>query len=130
MMRFLFLIIFVIPVIEIILFVWVGNSLGVWSVIGLIFLTAVLGIALAQYQGLENWRKAQEAWQRGEYPTDYMINSICILIGAFLIIIPGFLTDFVGLILLIPWTRLLLKKYLLKLLQNMFNRGTFIYWRR
>src|SRR5690625_5938179 len=75
MMRFLFLIIFVIPVIEIILFVWVGNSLGVWSVIGLIFLTAVLGIALAQYQGLENWRKAQEAWQRGEYPTDYMINS-------------------------------------------------------
>lgn len=129
-MRIFFLLIFVIPVIEILLFIWVGNSLGAWNVVGLIFLTAILGIVLAQYQGLENLRKAQEAWQRGEYPTDYMINSICILIGAFLLIIPGFITDTVGLILLIPPTRFLLKKYLLKLLQNMFNRGTFIYWRR
>ena|SRR5690625_3703174 len=129
-MRIFFLLIFVIPVIEILLFIWVGNSLGAWNVVGLIFLTAILGIVLAQYQGLENLRKAQEAWQQGEYPTDYMINSICILIGAFLLIIPGFITDAVGLILLIPLTRFLLKKYLLKLLQNMFNRGTFIYWRR
>lgn len=129
-MRIFFLLIFVIPVIEILLFIWVGNSLGAWNVVGLIFLTAILGIVLAQYQGLENLRKAQEAWQQGEYPTDYMINSICILIGAFLLIIPGFITDTVGLILLIPPTRFLLKKYLLKLLQNMFNRGTFIYWRR
>lgn len=129
-MRTFFLLIFVIPVIEILLFIWVGNSLGAWNVVGLIFLTAILGIVLAQYQGLENLRKAQEAWQQGEYPTDYMINSICILIGAFLLIIPGFITDTVGLILLIPPTRFLLKKYLLKLLQNMFNRGTFIYWRR
>ncbi|HLS20302.1 MAG TPA: FxsA family protein [Bacillota bacterium] len=129
-MRIFFLFIFVIPVIEILLFVWVGNTLGAWTVIGLIFLTAILGVVLAQYQGLENLRKAQEAWQRGDYPTDYMINSICILIGAFLLIIPGFITDAIGLILLIPLTRFLLKKYLLKLLQNMVNRGTFIYWRR
>lgn len=129
-MRIFFLFIFVIPVIEILLFVWVGSSLGAWWVIGLIFVTALLGITLAQYQGFENFRKAQDAWRRGEYPAEYMINSICILIGAFLLIIPGFLTDLVGLILLIPWTRTLLQKYLLKLLQNMFNQGTFIYWRR
>src|SRR5690625_1190809 len=101
-MRIFFLFIFVIPVIDILLFVWVGNTLGAWTVIGLIFLTAILGVVLAQYQGLENLRKAQEAWQRGDYPTDYMINSICILIGAFLLIIPGFITDAIGLILLIP----------------------------
>jgi len=128
-MRIFFLLIFVIPVIEILLFVWVGNTLGAWTVVGLIFLTALLGVLLAQHQGLENLRKAQEAWTRGEYPTNYMINSICILFGAFLLIIPGFITDMIGLILLIPFTRSLLKKYLLKLLQKMFNRGTFIYWR-
>lgn len=128
-MRIFFLLIFVIPVIEILLFVWVGNTLGAWTVVGLIFLTALLGVLLAQHQGFENLRKAQEAWTRGEYPTNYMINSICILFGAFLLIIPGFITDMIGLILLIPFTRSLLKKYLLKLLQKMFNRGTFIYWR-
>lgn len=129
-MRILLLLIFVLPVIEILLFLWIGSALGALTVVGLIFLTALLGIVLAKYQGLENLHRAQEAWSRGEYPTDYMINSICIVIGAFLLIIPGFMTDALGLILLLPFTRFFLKRYLLKLLQNMFNRGTFIYWRR
>jgi len=129
-MRLFLFIIFVIPMIEIMLFLWIGSAWGAWSVIGLILLTAFLGIVLARFQGFENWRRAQETWQRGEYPTDYMINSLCILIGAFLLLVPGFLTDTIGLLLLIPWTRNLLKRYLAKVLQNMFTQGTYIHWRR
>lgn len=129
-MRIFFLLFFLVPVIEILLFIWLGQSLGAWTIVSLIFLTALLGIVLARHQGLENLRRAQQTWVQGSYPTNYMINSLCILIGAFLLIIPGFITDLAGLALLIPFSRNWFKQYLIKLLQKMFNRGTFIYWRR
>lgn len=129
-MRWLFLSLIGIPIIEIIIFVLLGNSLGAWWVIGLILLTALIGITLARHQGIETWRRAQQSMQYGEYPTKYMIDGLCILIGAFLLIVPGLFTDAIGFILLIPFTRSVVKQYIIRLLQYLFSRGTFIYWRR
>src|SRR5690625_4748230 len=114
-MRWLLLAILIIPIIEIMIFVLVGNHFGVWWVLGLIALTAVVGIFLARHQGLENWRRAQESMHYGEYPAQYIVDGLCILVGAILLITPGFLTDILGFILLIPWTRRVVKTQLLNL---------------
>ena len=105
-MPFLFLCLFIgIPVIEIALFISVGGEIGVLSTLILIVATAVIGTFLLKKQGLATLSRAQQRIEQGEAPLRELFDGVCLLIAGCLLLTPGFLTDSVGFLLLLPWVR-------------------------
>src|SRR5690625_2226635 len=123
-MRWLILILFVLPIIEIGVFVWIGGYIGPWSVMFLIILTGLFGIVLAKHQGVETWKKAQETMEQGHVPTEQIIDGLCILLGSIFLVTPGFITDVFGIVLIIPFLRYPLKVQVIKFLKNIVQRRT------
>ena len=112
-MRWFFLLFFLIlPALEIGIFIWIGSYIGAGWVVALIILTSLLGIALARQQGLETWKRAQATLSTRRAPGDELMDGVCIFLGALLLIVPGFLTDLLGLFLLTPFTRKLVRSLL------------------
>lgn len=126
-MRWLIFALLIIPAIEIGLFVWVGGLIGPWWVVTLIVLSGILGVALAKKEGAETWIKARQSMNQGQMPAAEIIDGICIFVGAVLLFSPGFLTDIVGLLLVIPYTRHFLKLGIVKWIQWRVSKGTIIY---
>jgi len=100
----LFLIIFI-PVIEIYLFIKIGAHIGAITTILLIFLTAVLGIYYAKYEGLNTLKAGFSQLSKNETPAYEVISGAAIAFAALLLIIPGFATDFLGFLLIFPISR-------------------------
>ncbi|MFC5735274.1 FxsA family protein [Cytobacillus gottheilii] len=122
-MRYILLTIFIIiPVLEITAIMLSGNIIGIGPTLILIFLTALLGGYYARKQGLETFRKAQRQMQYGEMPGDTIMDGVCILVGAILLLLPGFFTDILGLVLLLPPTRALIKGRLFKAITKRVNK--------
>ncbi|TFB25026.1 membrane protein FxsA [Filobacillus milosensis] len=124
MFRILFLLIVVISAVEIALFVWLGNVFNVWFVLFGIILTGITGAYLAKNQGLGTLSRAQYELGHGRAPTEEIIDGIAILVGAVLLFTPGFVTDAIGFLLLIPQTRKPAKVWLKKILSEMFRKGS------
>lgn len=122
-MKYLFFLIIVLPAIEISVLLLSGHFIGVWSTLLLILATGAIGLFLAKRQGLETWKKAQEQIQYGYMPGNEIIDGICILIGGILLVLPGLISDIVGIILLLPLTRNLLKPIVIRFIMNRMNRG-------
>lgn len=104
-MRYLVLLIILIPAADIGLLLFSGKTIGVFPTLSLIILTGVLGAYLAKSQGLETIRKAQEQLRYGQLPGDAVLDGICILVGGTLLLTPGFITDILGFLMLLPFTR-------------------------
>lgn len=128
-MRFLLLLLIIIPAAEIALLLFSGKVLGVWTTFGMIILTGILGAYLAKKQGLETIRRAQTELQYGRVPGGTLLDGICILVGGLLLLLPGFITDIFGLILLAPPTRTVLKGFIVKFLKRWLDRGNIIIMR-
>ena len=94
-----------IPVIEIAVFIYVGQAIGVWKVIALVFLSAIIGAMLLRYQSLSVLKKINRDIRQGQTPEVGLVDGVLIVIGALLLIIPGFVTDAIGLLLMIPFVR-------------------------
>ena len=108
-----------IPLIEIYLMIKIGGTIGAFNTIFLIFFTAVTGIFFARLEGLNTIRSGFGQLIRNEMPMYEIISGAAIAFAAFLLIIPGFLTDTFGFLLLIPITRkILLKNVFSKLKKN------------
>lgn len=128
-MKIFLLLAFILSALEIGVFIWIGGWVGPWWVVGLVLLTGGVGFYLAKQQGIETWNRAQASMQRGEAPTSYIIDGICILIGAVLLVTPGFISDIVGFLLVIPITRKLFNQRIEKFIKYLFNKRTIIYRR-
>ena len=116
------LIILSIPIIEIYLFIKIGSQIGAFNTISLIFITAIIGIYYARYEGLNTLRSALSQIVKNEIPLYEIISGATLAIAALLMILPGFLTDLIGIIIIFPWTRkLLFKNIKLKKNQNKKN---------
>ncbi|MEW9675492.1 FxsA family protein [Lentibacillus sp. L22] len=126
-MRWILLAFLIIPALEIGVFVWAGGIIGPWWVVFLILLTGALGITLAKYQGMEAWRKALLQISNGFKPTNEIMDGICIFIGAVLLFTPGFITDTVGFLLVIPWTRIPFRSWIYRIIKNRMGKGTIIF---
>ncbi len=105
-----------IPLIEIYLFIKVGSQIGAFNTILLIFTTAVLGIWYARYEGFNTLKSGMSQLIKNELPFYEIISGAAIAFAAILLIIPGFATDILGILLIFPYTRKLLfykysKKY-------------------
>lgn len=130
MFRWLLLFILVVPALEIGILVWAGNAIGPWWVILLIISTGILGAYLAKYQGLETLNNARDAVSRGMIPHDAIFDGVCILIGAVVLLTPGFITDAIGFTLLVPTTRMPIKKVMKRIVRRMMENGTITVFRR
>ena len=104
----LFLIFIGIPAIEIFLLIKIGGKIGALSTVALIFLTAVIGIYFAKVQGIITLKSGMLNLYQNKMPIYEIMSGASIAMAALLLIIPGLLTDFIGLLLLIPFTRKIL----------------------
>jgi len=121
-LKYIILIFIVIPAIEIGLFILSGKTIGVLPTVGVIIATGILGAYLAKKQGLEALRKVQNDLRSGIPPGIAMLDGVCILVGAILLITPGFLSDIMGLFLLLPVTRKIIRPFLLKMIKKWISR--------
>jgi len=122
------LILFVIvPVTELYILIEVGKKIGSLTTIGVIILTGIIGAYLVKSQGFVILRKIQNDLNEGIMPGDSLIQGAIILAGGILLLTPGFVTDILGFILLMPVSRNILKKYLLKWLKGKIKEGNFYY---
>ena len=122
------LILFVIvPVTELYILIEVGKKIGSLSIIGIIILTGIIGAYLVKSQGFMILRKIQNDLNEEIMPGDSLIQGAIILAGGILLLTPGFVTDIVGFIFLIPVSRNIVKKYLLKWLQGKIKEGNFYF---
>lgn len=128
-MLWLLLGILIVPAIEIGVFIWVGSYIGPLWVILLIVITGMAGIMLARYEGMRTIQKAQISAANGQMPGPQLIEGICILLGGILLFAPGFVTDAIGLFLIIPFTRKLAYGFIFEFLRKRMNKGTFFFRR-
>ena len=109
--------IILIPVIEIYLFIKIGSQIGALTTITLIFVTAILGIIYARYEGLNILKSAFVQLIKNEIPVYDIISGTAITFAALLLIIPGFATDAIGFLLIFPLSR----KFVLKIISSKFQ---------
>ena len=107
-MNSVILLILLVPIIEIYLFIKIGSQIGAFNTISLIFLTAIIGIYYAKYEGLNTLKSAIKQTVQNEIPIYEIVSGAALAFAAILMIIPGFLTDIVGLLIIFPWTRKIL----------------------
>ena len=101
-----FFILFIgLPALEIFLMIKIGGEVGALNTIALIFLTAIVGVYFARLQGIQTLKSGMVNLYQNKLPVYEMLSGASIAIAALLLIIPGFFTDFVGFLLLIPFTR-------------------------
>ncbi|MBR9827247.1 MAG: FxsA family protein [Oceanospirillales bacterium] len=112
-MRFLFLLFIIIPIIEITILIQVGQAIGGWYTVGLVLLSAFIGVNMLRYQGLSTLARAQQRMGQGEVPGQEMVEAIVLAVGGALLVTPGFVTDIIGFSCLVPGIRKGLVKVLL-----------------
>ena len=109
--------IILVPIIEIYLFIKIGSQIGALTTITLIFVTAILGVIYARYEGLNTLKSAFVQLVKNEIPVYEIISGAAITFAALLLIIPGFATDIIGFLLIFPLSR----KFVLKILSSKFQ---------
>ncbi|NLS13998.1 membrane protein FxsA [Vibrio sp. SM6] len=113
MFPILLLMFIAVPIIEIALFIQVGGFLGLWPTIGLVLLTAFVGASLVRSQGLQTLLSVQSRMQRGELPAQQIVEGVMLAVAGVLLLTPGFMTDAMGMTVLLPAPRATLAKYLM-----------------
>ena len=113
--------IILLPVLEIYLFIKIGSQIGAFNTISLIFITAMIGIVYARYEGLNTLRSGFSQLIKNELPAYEIISGAAIAFAALLLIIPGFASDIVGFLILLPFTR----KFFFRKFTKNFKEKTF-----
>jgi len=104
------ILIIVIPLIEIYLFIKIGSSIGAFNTISLILITAIVGVYYARYEGLNTLKSAISQIVTNKLPIYEIISGAALAIASLLLILPGFATDLIGLLLIFPVTRRIIFK--------------------
>tara|TARA_B100000886_G_C20169314_1_gene385391 strand:- start:195 stop:605 length:411 start_codon:yes stop_codon:yes gene_type:complete len=109
-MNTVLLLIILIPIVEIYLFIKVGSEIGAFVTISLIFLTAIIGVYYARYEGLNTLKSGVTQLLENKIPFFEIMSGAALAIAALLLILPGFATDILGFFLIFPFTRKLIFK--------------------
>ncbi len=126
-MNTLLLLIISIPLIEIYLFIKIGSQIGAFNTISLILITAFIGVIYARYEGFNTLKSGMSQLVKNELPIYEIISGAALTFAALLLILPGFATDLIGLLIIFPLTRkLLLKKVSVKYSKNNQTKQDFI----
>ena len=117
-MNTVLLAVILIPIVEIYLFIKIGSQIGAFNTIFLVFFTAVVGVYYARYEGINTLRSGMTQIIKNQIPAHELISGAAIAFAAVLLIIPGFATDLIGFLLIIPITRRLILGRLNKKFEN------------
>ena len=109
-MRLVFLLFIIMPIVEMVLLIQVGSVIGAWYTVGLVLLTAVIGVNLLKRQGLSTLLRAQQKAQQGALPVSEIGEGLLLAVAGALLLTPGFVTDAIGFALLTPGLRSQLAK--------------------
>ena len=109
-----FILFIALPALEIFLFIKIGGQVGALNTVALIFLTAIIGVYFAKLQGIQTLKSGMVNLYQNKMPVYEIISGASITIAALLLIIPGFFTDLIGFLLLIPFTRKVILSLVLK----------------
>jgi UPF0716 protein FxsA len=115
MAALLFVLLLVIPIAELWVIIQVADRIGALNTVAILVLVSIAGAWLLKQQGMSTWRRLQDTLRRGRVPAQEVADGALILFGGALLLTPGFLTDVIGLLLLIPPTRAAIR--------NVFRRG-------
>jgi UPF0716 protein FxsA len=126
MLGYLFLLFTIVPILELTFIIQVGREIGPLNTIALLIVIGIAGAYLARIQGFQVLRNVQESLEKGIIPTEAMLDGFLILCGGILLLTPGFLTDIIGLVFLIPPTRALLKIFCKKQMKGMAQKGKMV----
>ncbi|SEO85439.1 UPF0716 protein FxsA [Amphibacillus marinus] len=130
MTKWLTFLLFLLPALEIVLFIWLGSHVGALPVLALIIFTSLIGATLAKQQGIGVLANVQASMRQRQLPGEAILDGLSVLLGGLLLLIPGFITDLIGLLLLIPITRRPLKGWIKALFTNTINNGRVIFFKR
>ena len=114
----LFLAFLIVPLVEIALFYWIGSAIGIGPTLAIVITTALVGSWLVTRQGRQTWARIQADVVSGESPTPQLVHGAMILVAGALLLTPGFMTDAVGLALMIPAVREALRGWFVRRLQS------------
>ena len=119
----LFLAFALVPLLELYILIKIGGYLGAFQTIALVVLTALLGVVLARFEGLKTLQQIRNSLAQGIVPAEEMVDAVLIFVGGILLITPGVLTDLCALVLLIPYSRTIFKRWLRRRFDRMIATG-------
>lgn len=119
----LFILFTVIPVIEVYLLIQVGSLIGALPTVALLLSISMAGAWLVRHQGFELLRRIRSELAQGRLPAAELLDGAMVLVGGVLLLTPGFFTDIIGLLFLIPVTRAVIKQFAILWLQRRLSRG-------
>lgn len=114
----------IVPLVELALLIFIGERVGLWPTVGLVFVTGGLGAWLAKREGLRVLREWQASLARGQMPEEGVLGGLLVLVGGVLLITPGVVTDLTGLLLLLPPTRRLVAARVRKAVERRIGDGS------
>ena len=114
-MNTVLLLIILVPILEIYLFIKIGSQIGAFTTISLIFVTAIIGVYYARYEGLNTLRSGISQIYKNQMPLFELMSGAALAVAAFLLILPGFATDLFGFLIIFPFTR--------KIIFNLFAKN-------
>ena len=115
-MNTVLLLIILIPILEIYLFIKIGSQIGAFTTISLIFVTAIIGVYYARYEGLNTLRSGISQLYKNQMPLFELMSGAALAVAALLLILPGFATDLLGFLIIFPFTR--------KIIFNLFAKNS------
>ncbi|GIP33704.1 FxsA family protein [Paenibacillus sp. J2TS4] len=130
MFKWLILLLITVPALEIWGIIAVGSWIGGWQTFLLIVLTGLIGAYLAKSEGRKVWEYAQQQMALGYSPTASLLDGIIVFAGGVFLLAPGFITDIVGLVLLLPFTRPVVKRWLYLWIERQIQKGRFLFFTR
>ena len=111
------------PLLELYILIKIGSYLGPFLTIALIIFSGLLGLLLARFEGLRTLHQIRQSLAQGIVPAEEMVDSVLIFVGGVLFVVPGVITDFAALVLLIPFTRTIFKRWLRRRFDRMVAKG-------
>ena len=126
-MKWIVLAFILIPTAELALLIYSGKTIGLLPTIAIILITGIGGAYLAKRQGMKAWNELRTRMATMETPGDALIDSVCILLGGILLIMPGFITDIIGFLLLFKWPRNLIRPFIQKWIYNKMKNGKLLF---
>lgn len=119
----LFFLFILVPLLELYILIKIGGYLGAFQTVALVVLTALLGVVLVRFKGLRTLHQIRQSLSQGIVPAEEMVDGVLIFIGGILLITPGVLTDLFALVLLIPYSRTIFKRWLRRRFDRMVASG-------
>ena len=124
-MKFVLPIFIILPIIEMYFLIQVGSFIGALSTISLVILTAIIGLMVIKAQGFQALMKAKVKVRNGEMPTEEISTGFFLIISGLFLLTPGFFTDSIGFLFLVPQVRLVIRNLMIFFLPNLFVNPIF-----